>query len=131
MGLGMQAKLFSALGKVAGLAGIAFGVFLLLFQGVIANIFSLSQDQAFRTVVALMIFTFGIAGIGVIAWLVGKTVEPERPIPPSTTYILASLVTLIVCAAVYAAVAGAQDKKTYKICWGEGVGGRFVERAQL
>jgi hypothetical protein len=67
----MQAKLFSALGKVAGLAGIALGVFLLLFQGVIEkNIFPrLPPKEAFGIIFALMIFTFGIAGIGVIAWL--------------------------------------------------------------
>jgi len=54
-----------------------------------------------------MILTFGIAGIGVVAWLVGRSVRPGAPIPQSAMGMLAALIVLVVGAAVYV---GAQAK---------------------
>jgi len=109
----IQGQLFRDFGKIAGLAGLVVGVLLVLFSQVIQrNIFSsMSPDHSFRIVLALMILTFGIAGIGIIAWLIGKAVDPQRAVPPSSPYILAALVALVVLAAVYTG-AGAQPPIT-------------------
>lgn len=56
-----------ALGKIAGLGGIAFGAFILIFRDVIRrNIFpKLKQDHAYRLITLIVSLTFAIAGIGV------------------------------------------------------------------
>ena len=56
---------------------------------------------SFAVILALMILTFGIAGIGVIAWLTGRTIGPKVPVPGSAMGILAALIALVVGAAVY------------------------------
>ena len=101
----MESKILSSVGKVAGLGGIALGVFLIIFQGVLQKQFlpqaGLGPAQAFAVILSLMILTFGIAGIGVIAWLVGRTVGPKVSVPTSAMGILAALIVLVVGAAVY------------------------------
>jgi hypothetical protein len=107
----MEGKILSSLGKVAGLGGIALGVFLLIFQGVLQKQFlpqaGLGSAQAFAVILSLMILTFGIAGIGVFAWLISRTVGPKAPVPSLSMGILAGLIVLVVGAAVYV---GAQAK---------------------
>jgi hypothetical protein len=58
----MQTSFFKVLGAIAGLAGIALGVFLLLNTRVLGlGIFpGLSQSQGFAVIFALLTFTFGI-----------------------------------------------------------------------
>jgi hypothetical protein len=51
-----------------------------------------------------MILTFGIAAIGVIAWLIGKTVRPNEPIPGQTLGVLAGLIALVLACVVYIGV---------------------------
>src|SRR5712691_11562162 len=101
----MESKILSSLGKVAGLGGIALGVFLLIFQGVLQKQFlpqaGLGSAQAFAVILALMILTFGIAGIGVLAWLVSRTIRPKAPVPVAAIGTLAGLIALLVSAAVY------------------------------
>ena len=41
----------------------------------------LSSAQAFAIILSLMILTFGIAGIGIIAWLVSRTIGPKASVP--------------------------------------------------
>jgi hypothetical protein len=81
----MESKLLTSLGRIAGVGGIALGLFLLLFQGVLQKQFlpksGLNADQAFAIIVALMILTFGIAVIGLVAWLIGRMVKPPKPVP--------------------------------------------------
>jgi hypothetical protein len=100
----MESRLLSSLGKVAGLAGISVGVFLLLFRGVLQQQFlpeaGLASAQAFAVILSLMILTFGIAGIGVIAWLVSRNIRPEAPIPGWSLGILAALMALVLGSAV-------------------------------
>ena len=107
----MEGKILRSLGKVAGLGGIALGVFLLIFQGVLQKQFlpqaGLASAQAFAIILSLMILTFGVAGIGVIAWLVGRTVGPKVSVPTSAMATLATLIVLVLGAAVYV---GAQAK---------------------
>src|SRR5262245_34877490 len=104
----MESKILSSLGRIAGLGGIALGVFLLVFQGVLQKQFlpqaGLGSGQAFSVILSLMIVTFGIAGIGVIAWLIGRTVGPKTPVPMPAISILAALIALVLAGAVYVGV---------------------------
>jgi hypothetical protein len=101
----MESRVVAALGKVAGLGGIAFGVFLLIFQGVLQKQFlpqaGLNSTQAFAVIFALMILTFGIAALGVVAWLVSRTKNPHAPISPHALGVLAVLITLVLGVALY------------------------------
>jgi len=101
----MESRLLSALGKVAGIGGIALGVFLLLFRGVLEKELlpksGLDPKQGYAIILSLMIFTFGIAGIGVIAWLIGRATSPKAPISASALGVLAGIVAAILGAAVY------------------------------
>jgi hypothetical protein len=111
----MESKILSSVGKVAGLGGIALGVFLLVFRGVLEKQFlpqaGLMAEQAFAIILSMMILTFGIAGIGVIAWLVGRTAGPKIPASGAALSMLAGLIVLVVGAAVYV---GAQAKPDAK-----------------
>ena len=66
----MEEHVLQAVGKVAGIGGIALGVFMLLFREVIRkNIFpTLSDDEAYRLIRQFMYLTFGIALVGIAAW---------------------------------------------------------------
>jgi hypothetical protein len=115
----MEGRFLSSLGKVAGLGGIALGVFLLLFQGVLEKQFlpeaGLGSSQAFTIILALMILTFGIAGIGIIAWLISRAISPEAPIPGPALGILGGLIIAVLCAVVYVG-AHASGSKTAQLC---------------
>src|SRR5262245_60014668 len=101
----METNILRTVGKVAGLGGIALGVFLLVFQGVLQKQFlpqaGLSPAQAFAIILSLMILTFGIAGIGMIAWLVSRTIGPKAAVPLPALGTLAGLIVLVVGAATY------------------------------
>jgi hypothetical protein len=101
----METNLLRSVGKVAGLGGLALGVFLLIFQGVLQKEFlpqaGLASAQAFAIILSLMILTFGIAGIGVIAWLVSRTIGPKAAVPLPAMGTLAGLIVLVVGAATY------------------------------
>jgi hypothetical protein len=66
----LEAQVLQAVGKVAGIGGLALGVFLLLFREVIRkNIFpTLSDDHAYRLIRQFMSLTFAVAISGVVAW---------------------------------------------------------------
>jgi hypothetical protein len=107
-GIKMESRLLATMGKVAGLGGMALGVFLLLFQGVLKTQFlpqtGLSSAQAFAVIIALMIFTFGIAGIGVLAWLISHSINPRKQMPPWFVGVLAFLIAAVAVIAGVAAV---------------------------
>jgi hypothetical protein len=112
----MESKILSSLGKIAGVGGIALGVFLLIFQGVLQKQFlpqaGLGSAQAFAIILSLMILTFGIAGIGVMAWLIGRTVGPKAPVPVPAMGTLAALIVLVLGAAVYIGAQGKPDSQS-------------------
>ncbi len=112
----MESKFLSSLGKVAGLGGIAFGVLLLVFQGVLQKQFlpqaGLASEQAYAVILALIIVTFGIAAIGVIAWLMSRTAGPKTPVPGPAMVMLAALVVLVLGAAVYVAAQATPRSQT-------------------
>jgi TPR repeat protein len=100
----LEGRLLTSLGKIAGLAGIGVGVFLLLFQSVLKQKFlpqaGLTTDQAFHVIMALMILTFGIAAIGVAAWIMGQKGGAERPVSPLASIVLVLLTGAVLFAAV-------------------------------
>lgn len=95
----MDSKLLQGLGKIAGLGGIAVGVVLLLFRDFLKQKFLPSQglppEQGYQILLAFLILTFGIGAVGVVAWIIGKTVSPGKS---------ASLPALIVLTLLIAAV---------------------------
>lgn len=66
----MEPELFNTLGKIAGIAGIALGVLLLIFREIIRkSIFpTLKKDDAYRLLrlITISVWTVGLAGIA--AW---------------------------------------------------------------
>jgi hypothetical protein len=114
----MEGKLLSSLGKIAGIGGIALGIFVLLFQGVLQQKFlpgaGLGPSQAFAVIMSLMLLTFGIAGIGIFAWLISLTTSPERPVPGSTLGALAVLIAVVLGAALYEGAQAKPDQTTRK-----------------
>ena len=66
----MEIQLLQAVGKIAGIGGLALGVFVLLFEEVIRkNIFPmLSDDHASGLIRQFMYLTFGVAVCGIVAW---------------------------------------------------------------
>jgi hypothetical protein len=63
----MDAKLFEVLGKFAGLAGISFGVVLIIFRAILKK--NLKDDKAnYSLLQQLMYLTFAIGVIGIAAW---------------------------------------------------------------
>jgi hypothetical protein len=101
----MEIKILSHLGRAAGLAGIALGVLLLVFQGVLQKQFlpqaGLGPAQALAVILSLMILTFGVAGDGVVAWLVSRTGRPKASVPASTIGLLTALIVVVLASAVY------------------------------
>jgi hypothetical protein len=101
----MEGKLLSSVGKIAGLGGIALGVFLLIFQGVLQKQF---LPQAGLTSAQ----TFGIASIGVIAWLVSRTIGPKASVPLAAMGTLAGLVVVVLGAATYLGAQANRDAQS-------------------
>jgi hypothetical protein len=101
----MESKLLSSLGKIAGIGGIALGVFLLIFQGVLQKNFlpQLKPEQALPVILSLLLLTFSIAGIGIIGWLISRAVKPDTPVPQAALLILAALIAADLVAVVYIA----------------------------
>jgi hypothetical protein len=77
----MESKIFETLGKIAGIGGLALGVFLLLFREVIRrNIFpKLAANDAYKVIQQFMYLTFGIAALGIFAWVYVSTSHGQSP----------------------------------------------------
>lgn len=123
-----EAGNFLAFAKYGGVGGIALGVLLYVFRGVLQQnlLFKagLSSNQAFYIVAALLIFTFGIATIGVVAWLINGR-NPDQPMPPSSLGLLALLFLVVMGSGVYVLTLAAPEApqltaKTYRVCTGNG-----------
>ncbi|HWO37845.1 MAG TPA: hypothetical protein VNO32_54425 [Candidatus Acidoferrum sp.] len=98
----METKLLSSLGEIAGVGGIALGVFFLLNSGVLQQKFAvIGAAQAYALMQSLMTFTFGISGIGIISWIISLSARPRQPMPMPPLAILASLFIVVILASVY------------------------------
>ena len=71
----MEAELLKTLAQVAGIGGIALGVFRLLFRDVIRKrIFpQLTRQQAYRILVLALVLTWSVAIAGIVAWIFFQT----------------------------------------------------------
>lgn len=105
MGDGVDTNnLLRTLGGIAGLAGIVCGILLLIFQAVLQQKFlpsaGLDSNQAFSVIMALIVLTFGTAGIGIIAWLIFAGLPPQTPPPPYSIIVLALLIIAVLASSV-------------------------------
>lgn len=66
----MDTQILKTVGVFAGLGGVSLGVLLIVFRAVIQkNIFpSMTKEQSYKTINRVILLTFGIAVIGIIAW---------------------------------------------------------------
>jgi hypothetical protein len=108
VGATLQGKLLSSVGKIAGLAGISLGVFLLLVreilqEGILQRAPDLDAAQAFAIILSIIVLTFGIAGVGVIAWLISRGIGPGAPVSSLAVLVLATLFAFVLASAVYVA----------------------------
>ncbi len=106
----MESGLLSSLGRIAGLGGIVVGVLFLIFRSVLEKKFldvGLAPGQAFAVVMSILIFTFGMAGVGIIAWLVSRATGPNAPVTAFTMTLLAGLIVVVLGSAVYMAAQAA------------------------
>jgi hypothetical protein len=67
----MNPEILKIVGQVAGIGGLALGVFLILFRDVIRkNIFPrLNEVQAYRLLIVIVILVWSIAIVGIVAWV--------------------------------------------------------------
>jgi hypothetical protein len=95
----MEARLLSALGGIAGIAGIGMGVFfLLMYSGNIRSTISLQGSPGLLG--AYMILSFGGAATGIVAWLIAQTTKPTKPISHISLLLLVVVILTIIVAAV-------------------------------
>jgi nitrate reductase gamma subunit len=80
----MEHTILETVGKIAGLGGLALGVFLLLFRDVIRKkIFpNLTRSQAFRLLMLVLVLVWSVALAGIAAW-VYVTVSNSGPSGPT------------------------------------------------
>lgn len=83
----MDSDLFKIAGAVAGIGGIAFASVVYIFREVIRKeIFpQLTKDQAYKLVNRIIVLTFMIGVLGVVAYLaINLRNVPQRPTPAPT-----------------------------------------------
>lgn len=101
--LSISNAIVAKLGQIAGLAGIAMGVLLVIFRSTLEKDFlpkgGLNSDQAYHIMFAVLLFTFGIASVGILAWIIGKSAK--GPVSTTLILILAALTVCIVGSAVF------------------------------
>lgn len=73
----MNAETIVSFGKIAGIGGIALGVFLFIFQDVLKKVAltSLTKEQSFRFIMTFMILVWTIALSGIGAWVYGNYIN--------------------------------------------------------
>ncbi len=88
----MEPDLLGTLGRIAGIGGIALGVFLLLFRDVIRQkIFpQLTKQQSYRIILTFMILTWSVAIAGIVAWVMSRQGGDETG-PQAARVLTASL----------------------------------------
>ena len=103
----MEGRILAAAGKVTGLAGLVVGSFLLIFRGILATKIlpngGLEGAQALALLMFMMALTFGMAGIGIVGWLVGKSVRSNQRVTTSQLSFLVVLIIAVLGFSAYAA----------------------------
>ncbi len=77
----MDLDILKSLGEIAGIAGIAVGVLLFVFRGVLQNkVFArLGEDRAYRLFRLMIVSVLAIAVLGIAAWIVPGFVAERAP----------------------------------------------------
>lgn len=70
----METETLKVVGQVAGIGGIALGVFMLLFRDLIRQVFQkvfpqLTKQQAAEIIKLAMILIWSLAIVGILAWV--------------------------------------------------------------
>lgn len=83
----METGILKTVAQIASIGGLAIGVLLILFRDIIRkNIFpSLSKDQAYRLIRLIIILVWGVAFVGIGAWVYTSTVNQVLN-PPNRVY---------------------------------------------
>ncbi len=83
----MEADVLKTVGQIAGIGGLALGVFLLLFRDIIRkNIFpKLPAAEAYRLLRQITGAVWSVAVVGILAWVYVETREPTAAAGPSVT----------------------------------------------
>ena len=83
----MDANILKTVGQVAGIGGIALGVFLLLFRDIIRkNIFpKLPTAEAYGLLRLITGAVWSVAVVGILAWVYVETREPAAASDPNVT----------------------------------------------
>jgi hypothetical protein len=68
----MDLSSLAELGKVAGVAGVAIGMIVLLVRPIIDHTSSLPRAERAPMLRSIMIGAFGIGGLGIVAWLLAS-----------------------------------------------------------
>lgn len=109
----MQTWLFKTLGAIAGLAGIALGVLLVLYRDIIASDLlskTLCQAQAYNVVLSIIVFVFGIAAVGTIAWLISGSRPDNSNLSTAQVAITSGLIVPVLMSVVIILMRGAECK---------------------
>jgi hypothetical protein len=72
----MDLSSLAELGKVAGVAGIAIGMIVLIVRPMIEGARDLPRAQRAPTFRLIAIGAFGIGGLGIVAWLIATVAAP-------------------------------------------------------
>jgi hypothetical protein len=82
----METTLLKSLGQIAGIGGIALGVFLVLLKNILKKLKvpGLKQAQWFKIVIILMVLVWSIAALGVAAWVYAETNSSDPRAMPKT-----------------------------------------------
>jgi hypothetical protein len=77
---GMDVNILKIVGQVAGIGGLALGVFLILFREVVRkNIFpKLPPAEAYRLLRLVTVATWSVAVIGIVAWVYIQTTQNTK-----------------------------------------------------
>jgi hypothetical protein len=78
----MDAQILRAVGSIAGLAGLAVGMILLLYREIVRkNIFpTLTKRDAYRLLRNLAVLAWSIAVVGIFCWVWSTTIlHPQQP----------------------------------------------------
>jgi hypothetical protein len=81
----MDTSTLKIVGQIAGIGGLALGVFLIIFRNIIRkNIFpTFTKEQSYKIIRLMIVLTFIIAALGIFAWIYtyssAQKVEKEQP----------------------------------------------------
>jgi Carboxypeptidase regulatory-like domain len=82
----MDWQILKSLGQIAGLAGLSFGILLIVFRDIIRKIVfkSLTQEHAYRLLRLIIILAWGIAVLGMGTWVYSNNQQARTERKPES-----------------------------------------------